>query len=119
MMRIILYTSLILIASSCGNKTLQPKQLVGYKPALTSATIVNIGVDLHLLASAENNQLLSDSSKSGALQQHQTLIFKKYNTNSKAYNKAYTYYTQNTDTIEKIYDDIINKLSVLQANTSN
>jgi hypothetical protein len=112
------YLTLVLIVSACGNKTLQPKQLVGEKPTLSSATIVDIGVDLHLLASAENNQLLSDSSKSGALLPHQTLVFKKYNTNSKAYNKAYTYYAQNTDTIEKIYDDIINKLSVLQANTS-
>jgi Domain of unknown function (DUF4296) len=117
-MRIRYYITLVLLISACGNKTLKTKQLEGEKPTLSSDAVVDIGVDLHLLASAENNQLLSDSSKSGALLPHQMLVFKKHNTNKKEYNNAYNYYAQNTDTIEKIYDDIINKLSVLQANTS-
>ena len=113
----LLFISTLLIA--CGNKSKgNTKKMIGEKPVLTSKQVVNVGVQLHLVASANASQLLADSNKIAPLDAYQELVFKQQNTTNKNYTYAYNYYAQNADTLLWIYDEIITQLSVLQAKES-
>lgn len=116
-----LFIACTLLAIACGNNDKKETLKSSVKPAhLVSKTeLIDIIVELHLLEAANANRLVLDSITSVNQPAYQEGIFKKHKTTRADFNASYNYYSANNDTTMAIYEEVVTRLSKLQAETVN
>lgn len=112
-MKNILLLFLLLFVGCTHKSDSIPKDIIAHEK------MVNVLVDFYLVESANNlSQLQGDTAKPGYDNLFES-IFKKYDITKQQYEKSMKYYADNTAKLDKIYDDVLAKLNLMQAQTAN
>ncbi len=90
-----------------------------------STDIASISIDefsvileeVHLAEATYQLNKISDvkSAEKGLLQSYER-IFKEYNTNKSEFKRNLKYYSKHTDQLEKVYEEILERLKEIQSN---
>lgn len=105
-MRKLSYIIAILIIVSCSGKEERPKGII---PPEKMAVILS---DIYLAEfKASKIGLKQDSSKI-VLRHYELKIFEDHNTNDSIYKESFKYYLEHPDQLEKIYDIVIDTVSL-------
>lgn len=106
MSRFALYLTLsVILLSSCEEKKSTPPNVLGEEE------MVNIMMDMHLVETAYNLKLTENDS---AYQSQFAAIFISHNTTKAVYDSSLYYYATQTDRMDKIYDQMLEKLYELE-----
>ena len=104
MIKAIQYILFILLLTSCVNN----------KPVLERKQFVDILAEFFIAEALASKQDTSISVQKDYFKSYQEEILKKYHTDTAAFNSSYTFYKKDLDDMQKIYDEVINKVSALQ-----
>ncbi len=84
---------------------------------LPEAKMTQILTDMHLLEARVGRLGLTSLDSSTIVTEYlKQKIFKKYSTDSAAYNRSYQFYSTNPVFMERIYTDVVKKLEIHQMN---
>jgi hypothetical protein len=82
---------------------------------LPEAKMTQILTDMHLLEARVGRLGLTSLDSSTIVTEYlKQKIFKKYSTDSAAYNRSYQFYSTNPVFMERIYTDVVKKLEIRQ-----
>jgi hypothetical protein len=100
---------LTVLLTSCQD---EPEVPAGTIPEPKMAQIL---VDMHLLEARVGRLGLTSLDSSTIVTEHlKRNLFKKYNTDSAAYNRSYQFYSTNPVFMERIYTDVVKQLEKRQ-----
>jgi len=85
------------------------------KGTISEPKMAQILTDIHLLEARIGRLNLTSLDSSTIVTEHlKQKIFKKYSTDSVAYNRSYLFYSTNPVFLERIYADVVKKLETRQ-----
>lgn len=105
-MKYIFFFLLVMISLSCDKKQTTPKGI------LPKEKMVGIFIDLHITESKISALNLKRDSSKILFQHYEQEIFKKHEVPEEVYMKSYSYYVENVNDMEQIYDAVIDSLSL-------
>ena len=104
----IFLTILSLIQVSCDNSTKRSENII------LEDSMVSILVDIQVLEATYNTRLIHLEDRNEKMERYYQEIFEKHETNVDLFNESYTYYEENPEILEAIYDQVLEKLEALQ-----
>lgn len=85
------------------------------KGTIPEAKMAQILTDMHLLEARVGRLGMTSLDSSTIVTEHlKQQIFKRYGTDSAAYNRSYEFYSTNPIFLERIYEDVVKKLETRQ-----
>ena len=76
--------------------------------------MIPILVDIQILESTYNTRLIHVEDRHEKMERYYQEIFEKHHTTIDLFNESYTYYEENPEQLEVIYDQVLEDLEVLQ-----
>lgn len=103
------FLTISVLSSACQEEPEVPKGTI------SEAKMADILTDIHLLEARIGRLNLTSLDSSTIVTEHlKQKIFKKYTTDSAAYNRSYQFYSTNPAFLERIYADVVKKLETRQ-----
>ncbi len=101
---------LLLIFASCkdSDEVQQPNGL------LTQDEMVAVLTDIHLIEGARTGLVIMGDSV-GGVNEHYKAFFVKHNVTQAQYDSSFVYYSKNPKIFDKIYERVIENLSVIES----
>jgi len=104
--------SITMLTASCSN-------LLSSKPSgtLSESKMTEVLVDIHITEATlrAGNDSLSRLNDTADLRNRFALVFKKHNINPDDFNNSLNYYLEHIEELDKIYVEVINRLTELEA----
>jgi hypothetical protein len=97
---------LVLFCVSCDKKQTTPKGI------LPKEKMISIFIDLHITESKISALNLKRDSSKIVFSHYEQEIFDKHEISEETYLKSYSYYIENVNELENIYDAVIDSLSL-------
>ena len=104
----IFLTFLSLIQISCDNSNKRSESII------LEDSMVSILVDIQVLEATYNTRLIHLEDRNEKMESYYQEIFEKHQTNADQFNESYTYYEENPEILEAIYDRVLENLEALQ-----
>ena len=114
----------LILLYSCSNQEENPALLTEVPDSvIPKPTMIKILADLSLLESARSQNFLNKTDSMGRvilpdISAMQEEILKKYNLSKRQYESSFRFYTTHPEIIMGLYEEAMNELSQLQANTA-
>jgi len=112
MKHVIYFFVLFFIIISCNKKTNIPENII------PKNKIVSILVDMHLADATLNIMLLRQTKINYKPEDYYYTVLKKHNTDKQTFDRSIKYYSQDLVEYDKIYDEVLKQLSIIEGNLS-
>lgn len=103
---VLLFIGVLLPGTGCSKEERIPAHIV------PKEKMVSILTDVHELEAKVNLLRLENDSSTRLFKEQQALIFEKHNVNDSVYNLSFTYYMRRVDLMNKIYEAVVDSLSL-------
>ena len=86
-----------------------------HKPSLERSKFVDITAELYMAEVLAANKDTAMTAKKEYFKSYQQDVFKKYGCDSGMYYQSYEAYNEQIDTMQSVMNDVISKLTIMQA----
>ena len=93
---------------SCDNSKNRPENII------PEDEMVNIIIDIQILEATYNSRLIHEDDRNERMERYYQEIFEKHQTSSELFNESYTYYEENPEILQSIYEEVLEKLEAIQ-----
>ena len=76
--------------------------------------MVLILIDIQVLEATYNTRLIYEEDRNEKMDRYYQEIFENHQTNIDLFNESYTYYQENSEILEAIYEEVLEKLETMQ-----
>lgn len=101
-------TFLLLIQLSCDNSKERPESIIAEE------NMVAILIDIQILEATYNTRLIHLEDRNERMDRYYQEVFENHQTNIDLFNESYTYYQENPEILEAIYEEVLEKLEAMQ-----
>ena len=103
---------LLVIINACSYKSSSPLDII------PENQFVSLLIDIHLADASLNILQMKDSKLKITADDYYFSVLKKHNTNKRKFDKSLEYYSKDLVKYNKIYDEVLKNLSILEGNLS-
>jgi hypothetical protein len=100
--------SLLLLIIACESSEEKPEKII------SEENMVSILIDIQILEAVYNIRLIHEEDRNERMDRYYLEIFENHQTSIDLFNESYSYYQENPDLLDAIYEKVLEKLEALQ-----
>jgi hypothetical protein len=100
--------SLLLLIIACESPEDKPEKII------SEENMVSILIDIQILEAVYNIRLIHEEDRNERMDRYYLEIFENHQTSIDLFNESYSYYQENPDLLDAIYEEVLEKLEALQ-----
>jgi hypothetical protein len=100
--------SLLLLIIACESPEDKPEKII------SEENMVSILIDIQILEAVYNTRLIHEEDRNERMDRYYLEIFENHQTSIDLFNESYSYYQENPDLLDAIYEKVLEKLEALQ-----
>lgn len=99
---------LLVFQLACENSKKRPESII------PEDKMVLILIDIQILEATYNMRLIHEEDRNERMERYYQEVFENYKTSIALFNESYTYYEENPEILEGIYEEVLEKLEALE-----